>query len=119
MNKKVILSIALLSGITQYSYAKIPVKHLVIAASSAAFTARYAWHIKVSKKETPLDVATDALLAIGEDTGYIFNNTGEWLEKQSQGARENLPNKVAPITEMATDEPKTAAADDPVEESGE
>jgi len=60
MNKIIILSLALLTGISHNSYAKIPAHHLIMLASATVSCTRFAWYVKKSPHKNPADKTLDA-----------------------------------------------------------
>ena len=112
MNNKLILSIALLTGITHNSYAQVPIGRLIIVASTVTSAARFAWHAKTSKYEEPKRAGVDAFLAMGQDTGIVIGaigtglkTAGDWLEQQSSETRADLPEFSFPSTDNSVDKP--------------
>ncbi len=98
MNKKLILSLGLLAGVSQTSHAKITYGKLVLLSGVAATGLRTAWHLKNSKYNTSEQKFFDASLALGQDLGTIAENIGDrlkeggvWLEENSRETRLNLP----------------------------
>lgn len=96
MNKKLILSMALLTGITQNCYA-LSYKTLIFIGGAVATGFRTAWHVKSSQYNTPEQKALDAFLGLGQDlgkvtkkAGVILNEGGEWLEEQAKETRSDL-----------------------------
>lgn len=114
MNKKVILSIALLSGITQNSYAKVPIRSLMYL-STVASSIRFGWLAGRSEKETAQEIAKDAattMVADIKETVIAIKINGQeaydWVEDTINGISDNNSNTpllTAPPTKNPDNEP--------------
>lgn len=131
MNKKIILSIALLSSITQYSYTKMPIRSIMFL-STVASSVRFGWLAGKSTKETPQEIAKDAAITMITDikeTAKAVKTNGQdaynWVEDTIKGIGSNDSNTsplTPPTIDPSNDETNKLTTDeniDPVEGSNQ
>lgn len=125
MNKKVILNIALLTGITQNSCAKMPIRSLIFL-STVASSVRFGWLAGRSQKETTQEIAKDAATIMATDikeTVIAIKTNGreayDWVEDAINGIGDNnsdIPLLTTPTINNSNDKPNelnTDKTDDP------